>query len=96
MSIQTIFRRPGSEPESKPVYIQWKDGYEERTRETCKRCDLPLFYFNQKGRNPKLSIFVTFLTNVLILIQVDRYSFMKMHLKHLLNMLQINNNQMSH
>ena len=58
--IQTIFRRPGSEPESKPVYIQWKDGYEERTRETCKRCDLPLFYFNQKGMNPKSSIAIDF------------------------------------
>ena len=61
MIIQTIFRRPGSEPESKPVYIQWKDGYEERTRETCKRCDLPLFYFNQKGTIRKSAILYGFI-----------------------------------
>jgi len=44
----TVFRQPGTEPEAKSVYIKWEYGYEERTRELCKRCDLPIFYTHMK------------------------------------------------
>ena len=46
----TVFRTPGIVAQNKSVYIKWKDGYEERTRHLCKRCELPILYAHTEGK----------------------------------------------
>ena len=45
----SVFRTPGIVKSNKCVYIKWKDGYEQRTRHLCKRCELPILYSHDEG-----------------------------------------------
>ena len=40
---------PGIVKSKKSVFIKWKDGFEERTRHLCKRCELPICYSHEEG-----------------------------------------------
>ena len=45
----TVFRTPGIVKANKPIFIKWKDGFEQRTRHLCKRCELPICYSHEEG-----------------------------------------------
>jgi len=44
-----VYRTPGTESEKADVFIKWADGYEQRCREVCKRCECPIFYRHMKN-----------------------------------------------
>ena len=44
-----MYRTPGTESEKSDVFIKWPDGYEQRRREVCKRCECPIFYRHMKN-----------------------------------------------
>lgn len=52
----TVFRTPGIVAQNKSVYIKWKDGYEERTRHLCKRCELPILYAHMEGKRSPMKV----------------------------------------